>query len=113
MPHSPRFTHANAGFDCEVCGRKVPPRASSCRNHCPYCLSSKHVDEFPGDRANPCQGVMDAVGYELDGKKGLVLIFRCRRCQAVTRNIAAHEDPDAPDDYARILRLVVAPVRPG
>lgn len=66
---------------------------------------SKHVDEFPGDRRNPCQGLMDAIGYEIDGKKGLVLTFKCRKCAQLTRTIAAHEDQHAPDDYARILAL--------
>ena len=83
----------------------MPPRASGCRNHCPFCLASKHVDVNPGDRANPCQGLMDAIDYELSSKKGLVLIYRCRRCGEVTRNMAAQEDPLQPDDYALILRL--------
>jgi len=50
---------------------------------------------------------MDAFDYDLDAKKGLMLIFRCRLCAAVTRNIAAHEDPAMPDDYQLILRLKV------
>lgn len=25
-------------------------------NHCPNCLSSKHVDEMPGDREAKCGG---------------------------------------------------------
>jgi predicted RNA-binding Zn-ribbon protein involved in translation (DUF1610 family) len=100
-----RFTHLNPPFHCEACGQEIPPLSGSCRNHCPYCLISKHVDIHPGDRANPCQGLMDAVDYELSGKKGLVLIFRCRRCGELGRNIAAHEAPEAPDDYDRILGL--------
>ena len=100
-----RFTHNNDPFTCEACGAVVPPRQRGCRNHCPVCLVSKHVDVFPGDRANACKGLMDAVDYELDGKKGLVLIFRCRRCQELLRTMAAHEDAQAADDYARILAL--------
>ena len=100
-----RFTHINQAFTCIDCGSSVPPRASGCRNHCPHCLVSLHVDINPGDRANPCQGIMDAIAYELSGKKGLVLVFRCRRCAQITRNIAAHEDSESADDYARILRL--------
>ena len=100
-----RFTHNNDGFVCENCGFDVPPRAVGCRNHCPRCLASKHVDVFPGDRANTCTGLMDAVDYELDGKKGLVLMFRCRVCKGTLRTMAAHEDPKAPDDYAKILAL--------
>ena len=100
-----RFTHINDSFECAHCGRQVPPRARGCRNHCPYCLTSRHVDINPGDRANPCDGLMDAVGYELNAKKGIVLVFRCRRCQTTARNMAANEDSNAPDDYDLILRL--------
>ena len=102
---TPSFTHKNDPFTCEACGRAVPPRAAGCRNHCPFCLASKHVDINPGDRANSCQGLMDAIDYELSSKKGLVLVYRCRRCGEVTRNMAAHEDPVQADDYARILAL--------
>ncbi len=104
-PQGPRFTHINTEFNCESCGQTVPPVKTGCRNHCPFCLVSKHVDVFPGDRANPCQGLMDAVGYENDGKKGLVLLFACRRCGARTRNMAARADPLASDNYEKILKL--------
>lgn len=92
-----------------ACGIEVPPRASGCRNHCPACLVSRHVDVFPGDRANECGGLMDAIDYELDRKKGIVLIHLCRRCRARVRNMAAHEDAAMADDYARILALKARP----
>lgn len=105
MTASGRFTHRNDGFICEYCQRSVPPLDVSCRNHCPFCLSSKHVDILPGDRANPCGGRLRAVSYEISSKKGLVLHFVCELCQAQTRNIAAHEAKTAPDDYDKILLL--------
>ncbi len=100
-----RFTHNNDRFACENCGFEVPPRKGGCRNHCPRCLASKHVDIFPGDRANGCGGLMDAVDYDLDGKKGLILIFECRKCRQTLRTMSAYQDPLSPDDYARILAL--------
>jgi hypothetical protein len=100
---SGQFTHINESFTCAACGRAVPPRKTSCRNHCPFCLASKHVDINPGDRQNPCGGIMDAIDYEMSRKKGLILIFRCRLCKAITRNIAALDDPLAADDYDQIL----------
>lgn len=106
------FTHINERFTCENCGAEVPPRRGGCRNHCPVCLVSKHVDINPGDRANECQGVMDAVDYELSGKKGLVLVFRCRKCGAITRNMAANEDSQYADDFAKILALKSGQVPP-
>ncbi|MFY7930023.1 MAG: RNHCP domain-containing protein [Oligoflexus sp.] len=100
-----RFQKINDGFTCENCAARVPPARRTCRNHCPFCLFSKHVDIFPGDRANSCGGALQPIGYELSGKKGLVLLFRCRRCQAETRNVALLDDPMASDDYQRILAL--------
>ena len=41
------FKVIDEGFICENCGRKVEPLGYSCRNHCPYCLYSKHVDIEP------------------------------------------------------------------
>jgi hypothetical protein len=99
------FTHLNPGFTCEVCAAEVLPAQSSCRNHCPQCLHSKHVDIYPGDRANSCQGIMKAVSYKLNAKKGLVLIFRCLRCGEVSSNKAAYEDKNQADVYEKILAL--------
>lgn len=104
-----KFTHINETFICENCGETVPPASTGCRNHCPHCLTSKHVDVFPGDRANECQGLLTATGYELDPKKGIVLLFTCSRCGAQTRNKANHEDPVNPDNYEKILSLSKAP----
>lgn len=103
---SKRFTSRNEEFTCEVCSKRVSPRKKSCRNHCPFCLSSKHIDIFPGDRANTCQGVQKAIGYENFSQKGLVLIFRCERCQAITKNIAAENDPIQADDFDLIIKLL-------
>lgn len=100
-----KFTHNNDGFICEYCLAEVPPASVGCRNHCPKCLSSKHVDIYPGDRENPCRGRLQAIGYELDSKKGLVLRFKCHKCGVETRNVANHEDPLSPDDYEKILAL--------
>jgi DNA-directed RNA polymerase subunit RPC12/RpoP len=100
-----KFTHINESFTCEHCGKSVPPASTGCRNHCPFCLTSKHVDHYPGDRENECHGLLKATGYELDSKKGLMILFECQRCHAKTRNIANHEDPVCPDNYDQILRL--------
>ncbi len=62
-----RFTGAGANqpFVCLECGASVPPLAAGgYRNHCPYCLHSLHVDIDPGDRANPCRGVLEPVAVE-------------------------------------------------
>ena len=45
-----RFTEIDEEFICENCGKKVEKLGYSCRDHCPYCLHSKHVDKNPRDR---------------------------------------------------------------
>ena len=65
-----RFTEIDEEFICENCGKKVPKLGYSCRNHCPYCLHSKHVDKNPGDRAESCYGDLEPVSME---KKGMLL----------------------------------------
>lgn len=100
------FTHINESFTCEYCHKEILPlKEGGCRNHCPFCLSSKHVDIMPGDRANSCHGQLKAIGYEPNPKKGLVLIFKCGKCSAITRNKSAADDPQQPDDYDLILSL--------
>ena len=67
-----RFRKNDDRFVCAVCGRDVKPLRFTSRNHCPFCLSSVHLDVNPGDRAAECGGIMDAVKTEPDPKKGFV-----------------------------------------
>ena len=59
-----KFQMKDEEFTCIVCGKKVPKANYTARDHCPYCLSSLHVDIMPGDRMNPCKGVLKPVGIE-------------------------------------------------
>jgi hypothetical protein len=100
-----RFRHSrNEGFVCERCGADVAPLAKgSCRNHCPQCLWSKHVDDVPGDRAAGCGGLMEPVAVEQDGRRGWMIVHRCTRCGMVRRNKAALTDPVQPDRLPVLL----------
>ena len=90
------------------CGAAVEPLGSSSRDHCPYCLCSIHIDNMPGDRANPCHGILDPVRVELSPKKGYVIVYKCRRCGEVKRNRAACDARVQPDDIDRIIKLTAA-----
>ncbi len=81
-------------FVCEHCGRQVDPlEHGSYRNHCPFCLYSKHVDDQgPGDRASLCLGLMAPVAIDQDGKKGWMIVHRCGKCGKTIRNKAAPDD---------------------
>ena len=52
------FTKRDESFVCENCGMEVEKLVYSSRDHCPYCLCSKHVDKLPGDRAEDCKGIL-------------------------------------------------------
>jgi hypothetical protein len=80
-------------FTCLHCQASVPRHCGgSYRNHCPVCLFSLHVDVTPGDRAADCGGLMEPTGLDYSGKKGYVLLHRCRRCGHLDRNRVAPDD---------------------
>lgn len=91
------FISLNDGFICENCGKKNDPQQGSCRNHCVFCLCSKHVDDkVPGDRASKCKALMQPVEIDQDGKKGYVIVHQCVKCGKIIRNkVAADDDFDA------------------
>ena len=90
-------THPCAeSFHCKVCGRLVvlAGAGSNHRNHCPYCLSSLHVDIEPGDRAADCGGIMEPVAVWVRKNGEWAIIHRCRQCGALSSNrIAADDNP--------------------
>ena len=90
-----------------------PPFLFNNRNHCPLCLSSRHVDEFKaGDRLAKCRSRMPAVGltfkrspqkYTRGAPGELMLIHRCAGCGKIAINRVA-----ADDDAAQLYRLSLA-----
>ena len=97
---SRNFTVIDEEFECENCGNHVKKLGYSCRNHCPYCLYSKHVDVNPGDRSENCHGLLEPIGLENSSKKGYVIVFKCKKCGKVTKNKAAEDD-----DMQKIIEL--------
>ena len=100
-----RFTKNDSGFICGNCKKEVAPLGYTSRNHCPFCLYSLHVDVLPGDRANPCMGLMRPIKVDTDPKKGYVIIHECTKCGARGRNKAAHEAKTQPDDIGLLIKL--------
>ena len=100
-----RFSKNDSGFICVNCKKEVLPLVSSSRNHCPFCLCSLHVDVNPGDRANPCGGVMRPVSALPDPKKGYIIVHKCDKCGEIRRNKAAYNVPVQPDDMTLIIKL--------
>lgn len=96
----------NQEFICSHCGRKVFYDRSintKHRNHCPYCLWSKHLDlDESGDRKSACQDEMKPIGltFKQEGinkygrtKQGeLMLIHQCLKCDKISINRLAADD---------------------
>jgi len=96
----------NVSFICENCGREVSPLTNgSYRNHCPYCLYSKHVDEFPGDRKSTCGGLMEPIDIVYKSGKGYQIKHHCTVCGKEIANVVA-ENTIEPDDFDKVLEIV-------
>ncbi len=97
---------AEKSFRCQHCGAYVytlPMIAGvNHRNHCPFCLWSRHVDYVkPGDRLSACKADMQPIGLTVKeyrnkyttGTKGeLMLIHRCSDCSKLSINRIAADD---------------------
>ena len=98
-------------FKCGRCRAFVGPTVSGGRhrNHCPLCLTSRHVDaRRPGDRASPCRRLMAPVGTFFRPRGEQVVVHRCNGCDVERRcRVAADDNPLA------LLRLPLVPLRGG
>lgn len=93
------FNMIDESFVCEKCGKKVKKLGYTARDHCPYCLYSKHVDINPGDRNNSCKGMLEPVGIE-KFKDSFKIIYLCEKCHKTHKNIMAKDD-----DMNKIIEL--------
>ena len=82
----------NQSFTCVGCGKEIPPAKKTCRNHCPWCFLSLHVDDkIPGDRASECGGLMIPREY-LIANGTTKIQFQCVVCEKQHRNKLADDD---------------------
>lgn len=94
--------HDAGGFKCSHCKQFViinDSMGTANRNHCNWCLWSKHVDEVKGDRRATCKGGMEPIGltfkHEGRGKIGeIMLIHLCSSCSKISINRIARDDPE-------------------
>lgn len=99
----------SSNFKCLNCGKEVSKDSligTLNRNHCPFCLFSKHVDQdIPGDRKSECQNLMEPVGltfkyegkdkYDKEKQGEIMLIHFCFKDQKISINrIAGDDDPE-------------------
>lgn len=104
-----RFDNEAEGFKCVHCHNYVlsDPLLSGVRNrnHCPYCLCSRHLDhQRAGDRLSACKAKMKPIGlsvkqvvkkYGSPNSGELMVIHQCTQCGKVSINrIAADDDAE-------------------
>jgi hypothetical protein len=101
-------------FVCLVCHNFVSAEAALSgvqnRNHCPYCLSSRHLDLFEaGDRLSACKSNMRPVAltlkktarkYSSSAWGELMLVHLCDECSKASINRIA-----ADDDIAKLIEV--------
>ena len=93
------FNKLDEEFICENCGKKVNVLGYTSRDHCPFCLYSKHVDIKPGDRLNTCKGSLVPIDIE-KFKDTYKIIYKCEKCNKLHKNIIAKDD-----DIDEIIKL--------
>lgn len=100
-------TDSNKWFHCIRCCQPVAPDSFGTRhrNHCPFCLWSRHVDDVPGDRASDCRGAMEPVAVWVRPGGDWAIIHRCRKCGDLRSNRIAGDDSEL-----SLLSLAVKPI---
>jgi hypothetical protein len=92
------FQRRQEDFTCEHCATVT--KGTGYTNHCPSCLWSKHVDNDPGDRANPCHGLMLPIIIEYAGHDRWRIVHRCLTCRLEKKN-----DVQAIDDWDAVIAV--------
>lgn len=96
--------HKSEGFVCKNCGAFVTYEAPGThnRNHCPFCLFSRHVDISRGDRRSQCGAMMKPIGVvkRRDGEE--LLVHQCRGCFYISKNRIAGDDNE--DELEKIRK---------
>jgi hypothetical protein len=104
----PRYNRQEV-FKCRHCRQFIVPLPSGGkqRNHCPFCLYSRHVDgNTTGDRMSTCGASMQPIGCFQRAKGEFVIVHRCLDCGFERFNRIA-----ADDDFDLVLSLPVLPAR--
>jgi hypothetical protein len=93
------------GFWCANCHTFVSNHADISgvqnRNHCPYCLWSRHLDLYAaGDRLSACKARMQPIALTVKhtvkkygpGRGELMLVHACTECETLSINRTAADD---------------------
>lgn len=101
---SGKINGTDGDFVCLYCGAYVTSNSKVSgvhnRNHCPYCLTSRHLDLFEaGDRLSACKAIMKPIGlmskygnnkYRQQGE--IMVVHLCEDCGSISPNRIAKDD---------------------
>ncbi len=97
-------------FVCTNCKKSVEEQGNigtHHRNHCPFCLFSKHLDmKKPGDRESKCKGDMQPIALAYKKDKEIMLVHECKDCKSISTNRISADDSEE-----RILDIFYTSVR--
>lgn len=96
-----RFKMIDEEFICKVCGKNVNKLEYTARDHCPYCLSSLHLDINPGDRLANCGGILVPIDIEKGKKDTYKIVYKCNKCNMIKKNKSALDD-----NFDKILEIM-------
>ena len=109
---------AEDSFRCVKCKQQVDTLSfgTTQRNHCPQCLWSRHVDNFPGDRKAACGGPMEppAVFVAQGGERmaGLFYLFLGVGGEVVARPAGAAGVPELTQTHSSPAAVSSPPASP-
>ena len=88
------FKMINESFECENCWQNIEKHPEwSARNHCPFCLFSKHLDkDFPWDRSSECGWLMMPAWIDHKKNKWWMIEHKCQKCGKTILNKIAPDD---------------------
>ena len=82
----------NEEFVCTNCGQNVEKAKKTCRNHCPYCFVSLHIDwDIPWDRQSECWWKMYPTEFII-ANGWVKILFKCEKCWKEHWNKLADDD---------------------
>jgi hypothetical protein len=98
-----RFQRKKEDFVCGNCTEKV--KGDGFTNHCPKCFYSRHVDIFPGDRLEECNGMMEPIDIEAKKSMKYTIVHRCKTCGGTSKD-AFREKTDNFDGLLQVVEKV-------
>ena len=82
----------NESFECINCWKLIEPARWTCRNHCPYCFVSLHLDDkIPWDRKSNCKWKMFPIEYIISNWT-IKITFKCEKCGHIHKNKVSEDD---------------------